>query len=127
MKIVLQIALGIIAAIGGFVDIGDLVFNVQAGSTFGYRLIWAVLVGVVGIMVYAEMCGRVAAVTKRPVFDLVRERMGLTAALVTLIASLFINLMTVGAEIGGIALILELLLYAPVGTMPLLGVVGFPL
>jgi len=78
-------------------------------------------------MVYAEMCGRVAAVTKRPVFDLVRERMGLSAALVTLIASLFINLMTVGAEIGGIALILELLVDAPVGTMALLGVVGLGL
>jgi len=40
MKIVLQIALGLIAAIGGFVDIGDLVFNTQAGATYGYSLLW---------------------------------------------------------------------------------------
>jgi manganese transport protein len=32
MKI-FQIALGVLAAIGGFVDIGDLVFNAQAGAT----------------------------------------------------------------------------------------------
>jgi Mn2+/Fe2+ NRAMP family transporter len=127
VKIVLQIALGIIAAIGGFVDIGDLVFNVQAGATFGYQLIWAVLIGVVGIMVYAEMCGRVAAVTGRPVFDLIRERMGFSAALVTLVASLIINLMTLGAEIGGVALILELLVDAPVGTLAMLGVIGLGL
>ena len=60
MKI-FQIALGILAAIGGFVDIGDLVFNVSAGATFGYELLWVVVIGVVGISVYSEMCGRVAA------------------------------------------------------------------
>jgi manganese transport protein len=32
VKTLLSIALGVIAAIGGFVDIGDLVFNAQAGS-----------------------------------------------------------------------------------------------
>ena len=37
---------------------------------------WVVVVGVVGIIVYSEMCGRVSAVSKRPVFDLVRERTG---------------------------------------------------
>jgi Mn2+/Fe2+ NRAMP family transporter len=66
MKKIFQIALGILAAIGGFVDIGDLVFNVEAGATLGYQLLWVVVVGVVGIIVYSEMCGRVAAVSKRP-------------------------------------------------------------
>jgi manganese transport protein len=40
VKKYLQIALGIIAALGGFVDIGELVFNSQAGSLFGYRTLW---------------------------------------------------------------------------------------
>ena len=60
MSKVLGLALGIIAAIGGFVDIGDLVFNVAAGATFGYQLLWVIVVGVIGIIVYSEMCGRVA-------------------------------------------------------------------
>ena len=34
LKNFLAIALGILSAIGGFVDIGDLVFNTQAGATF---------------------------------------------------------------------------------------------
>lgn len=109
MKKLFQIALGILAAIGGFVDIGDLVFNVEAGATFGYELLWVVVVGVVGIIVYSEMCGRVAAVSKRPVFDAVRERLGFGVGLSVLIASEFVNLMTLAAEAGGAALVLQLL------------------
>src|SRR5438067_1586424 len=50
MRAILQVALGILAAIGGFVDIGELVFNGQAGSRFGYSLVWAILVGLVGML-----------------------------------------------------------------------------
>jgi len=121
MKAVLQIALGIIAAIGGFVDIGDLVFNSQAGAVFGYELMWAVPIGVLGIGLYAEMCGRVAAVTKRPVFDVIRMRMGLTTGLIVLVASLFVNLLTVAAEIGGVGLLLQLFFDAPFTLFALLG------
>jgi manganese transport protein len=109
MKKALQIALGVIAAVGGFVDIGELVFNVQAGAAFGYQLLWAVVVGVLGIMVFAEMSGRVAMVTKRPVFDVVRQRMGFSVGLVTLLASEAVNIVTVAAEVGGVALALQLL------------------
>lgn len=121
MRAVFQIALGIIAAIGGFVDIGDLVFNTQAGALFGYDLLWAVVLGVIGITVYAEMCGRVAAVTKRPVFDVIRERLGFGAGLLALIASQVINLLTVAAEIGGIAIILGYLFDTTFSLLVLLG------
>jgi Mn2+/Fe2+ NRAMP family transporter len=127
MKVILQIALGIIAAIGGFVDIGDLVFNVQAGAVFGYDLLWVLPLGVLGIMVYAEMCGRVAAVTKRPVFDVIRERMGFNAGLVTLVASQFVNLLTLAAEIGGVAIILELLFDAPFSLFVIVAVIALML
>jgi manganese transport protein len=108
MKI-FQVALGILAAIGGFVDIGDLVFNVAAGATFGYQLLWVVVVGVVGIIVYSEMCGRVAVVSGKAVFDAVRERLGFRTGLAALIASQVVNLMTLTAEIGGAAICLQLL------------------
>jgi manganese transport protein len=109
LKNVLAIALGILSAIGGFVDIGDLVFNTQAGATFGFQLMWVVAIGVLGIIVYSEMCGRVSAVSGRPVFDLVRERAGFGAGLATLLASEVVNLMTCAAEIGGVAICLKLL------------------
>ncbi len=109
MKVVFSIALGILAAIGGYVDIGDLVFNTTAGATFGYQLLWAVVLGVGGIIVYAEMCGRVAAASHRAVFDVVRERLGFAVGLVTLVGAMFVSLLTLAAEIGGIAIALELL------------------
>jgi manganese transport protein len=108
MKI-FNIALGILAAIGGFVDIGDLVFNVSAGATFGYQLLWVVVIGVVGIVVYSEMCGRVAAVSGKAVFDAVRERLGFRTSLLALVSAQVVNLMTLTAEIGGVAICLQLL------------------
>ncbi|MFL5839876.1 MAG: NRAMP family divalent metal transporter [Thermoleophilaceae bacterium] len=112
MSKVLQLALGILAAIGGFVDIGDLVFATQAGAKFGYGLLWALAIGVLGIVVYAEMSGRVAAVARRPVFDIVRQRLGFGLGLTTLVGSLAFTLLTLAAELGGVALILQLLLDA---------------
>jgi manganese transport protein len=127
VKGIFQIALGILAAIGGFVDIGDLVFNVEAGATLGYQLLWVVVVGVVGIIVYSEMCGRVAAVSKRPVFDAIRERLGFGIGFGALVASQIVNLMTLAAEVGGVALALQLLSGLPYRALILLGVIALAL
>ena len=108
MKKIFAIALGILTAIGGFVDIGDLVTNALVGARFGLSLAWVVLLGVVGICVFAEMSGRVAAVSGRATFDLVRERLGPRAGLLNLVASMAVTFLTLTAEIGGVALALEL-------------------
>jgi Mn2+/Fe2+ NRAMP family transporter len=121
---IFQVALGILAAIGGFVDIGDLVFNSAAGATFGYQLLWVVVIGVVGIIVYSEMCGRIAAISKKAVFDVVRERVGFKAGLVTLLAAQVVNLMTLAAEVGGVAICLRLLSGLPYRSLILLAVFG---
>jgi Mn2+/Fe2+ NRAMP family transporter len=104
----LEVFLGILTAFGGFVDMGDLVANAESGARFGMRLAWVVVVGVIGIVVYAEMAGRVATVSKRPVFDVIRERLGARWSFVNLGASFFINLLTLAAEIAGLALVIEL-------------------
>jgi Mn2+/Fe2+ NRAMP family transporter len=127
VKKIFQVALGIIAAIGGFVDIGELVFNTQAGAVYRYQLLWAVPVGVIGIVVFAEMTGRVATVSGRPVFDVVRMRMGLNVGLVTLVASLLINLITLAAEVGGAAIVLQLLFDVNVSSLILVAVIGLVL
>jgi Mn2+/Fe2+ NRAMP family transporter len=108
VKKVFAVALGILTAIGGFVDIGDLVANAETGARFHMNLAWVVIVGVIGICVYAEMSGRVAAESGRAVFDLVRERLGPGPALVNLAASFFINMLTLTAEVAGVALALSL-------------------
>ncbi|HXD28745.1 MAG TPA: divalent metal cation transporter [Arthrobacter sp.] len=108
MKRLLGVALGILTAIGGFVDIGDLVTNSVVGARFGMGLAWVVVIGIIGICAFAHMSGRVAAVSGRATFEIIRERLGARAAGANLLASFFINLMTVTAEVGGIALTLQL-------------------
>jgi Mn2+/Fe2+ NRAMP family transporter len=123
VKNVFAVALGILAAIGGFVDIGDIVFNVAAGATLGYQLLWAVVIGVGAIITYSEMCGRVAAVSGRAVFDVVRERLGFGPGLATLIAAELVSFLTLAAEVGGIGLALQLLSGRPYRALLFLGAV----
>ena len=63
------------------------------------------MIGVIGIIVYSEMCGRVAAVSGKAVFDVVRERLGFEVGLMALVSAQVVNLMTLTAEIGGIAIV----------------------
>jgi manganese transport protein len=108
VKRVLQLGLGIVTAIGGFVDIGNLVTSGITGARFGASLTWAIVIGTIGMTVYAEMAGRVSAVGGRAVFHAVRERLGVRTALVNLGASGLLNLLTLAAELGGVALVLQL-------------------
>ena len=109
----LELTLGIMTAVGGFVDISELVFAAKAGSKFGYALIWVFALATLGIIIFSEMSGRVAAVAKQPVFNLMRHRLGLKLGLLTLAASIVSNLITCAAEIGGVSLILNYLTGAP--------------
>jgi Mn2+/Fe2+ NRAMP family transporter len=108
MNKLFALALGVLTAIGGFVDIGDLVTNGEVGSRFGTSLVWATLLGALGIIVFGEMSGRVVAVSGRPTFDIVRERLGPRVGLLNLFGSMAVTLLTYVAEIGGVALSLEL-------------------
>src|SRR3954465_11934406 len=109
-------------AVGGFVDISELVFAAKAGSIFGYALIWVFALSTIGIMVFGEMSGRVAAVAHQPVFNLMRHRLGLKLGLVTLFASVLSTLITTAAELGGVGLILHYLTGAPYLLMAVVGV-----
>ena len=113
----LELTLGIMTAVGGFVDISELVFAAKAGSQFGYALIWVFAFATVGIVVFSEMSGRVAAIGKQPVFNLMRHRLGLKLGLITLAASIISNLITCAAEVGGVALILNYMTGAPYALM----------
>lgn len=127
----LQIFLGILTAMGGFVEVGELVFSVGAGAKFGFSLLWVVALGTLGIILFGEMAGRVAAVTRQPIFDWVRERAGFRMGLGTLIAANLVSLLTCTAEIGGIAIVLRLLfggpyrVYAILTFLALLAIVWF--
>jgi Mn2+/Fe2+ NRAMP family transporter len=112
--------LGTLSAIGGFIDIGDLVADALVGARFGLRLAWVTLLSVVGIMCYSEMSARIAIRTRRPAFDLVRSRLGPRYALAALAGAFLVTGLLVSAELSGVALALQLasdvhyLLWVPV-------------
>jgi Mn2+/Fe2+ NRAMP family transporter len=54
------------------------------------------------------MAGRVATLSQRATFDVIRERLGARVALGNLVASFFVTFLTLVAEIAGVALALEL-------------------
>lgn len=112
--------LGTLSAIGGFIDIGDLVADAQVGARFGLRLAWVTLFSVVGIMCFAEMAARIALKTKRPALALARSRLGPRVALMGLVGAFVVTGLLVMAELSGVALALQLatsvhyLLWVPV-------------
>jgi manganese transport protein len=109
VKKLLGITLGIMTALGGFVDFGQIVFTLQAGASFRYALLWPIVLGTVAIIVYMEMCGRIAVIAREPVFAIVRDRLGKKLGLAVLVASNLLNLITCAAEMGGVAIVLHLL------------------
>lgn len=108
MKRWLAITLGIVSSIGGFFDMGEIVVTAETGARFGLSMVWVVIVGSIGIIIYAEMAGRIATLTRRPVFDVVRERLGANIGFLNLVGTFFVNILTLVAEVAGIALAFEL-------------------
>jgi Mn2+/Fe2+ NRAMP family transporter len=125
MKRILEVFLGILTAMGGFVEIGELTFMMNAGSKFNDQLLWVVLLGVVGITVYGEITGRIAAVRGQAVFNVVRERAGMRLGLLTLVSATLVCLLTCAAEIGAIALVWQLLSGWPYRALLLLALLFF--
>jgi Mn2+/Fe2+ NRAMP family transporter len=73
------------------------------------------------------MCGRVAAVSGRAVFDAIRERLGFGLGLVALVAAQLVTLLTLAAEVGGVAIALQLLSGLPYRALLVLAVVALAL
>jgi Mn2+/Fe2+ NRAMP family transporter len=105
----LKIALGIITSIGGFLEVGSVATAAQAGASFRYGLIWAIILGTVCLSFLIEMSGRLAAVSKHTIADAVRERFGFDFAVWPRLAELLVNFLLLGAEIGGVCLGLKVL------------------
>jgi len=108
MSALVDLVLGIVTSIGGFVEAGSISTAAQAGSEFGYQLLWAVAVATLMVAMLIEMSGRLAAVSKRPLAAAVRERFGIHFQIVPLAAEMVIDVLLLAAEIGGVAIAVKL-------------------
>lgn len=109
MSVIVDLVLGVVTSIGGFVEVGSISTSAQAGSEFGFQLLWAILVAALMLAMLTEMSGRFAAVSRRSLVAAVRERFGIHFQLVPLAAELLIDILLLAAEIGGAAIALRLL------------------
>jgi len=109
MKKALEITLGIVTSVGGFLEIGSVTTAAQAGATFGYQLLWAILLGTLCLIFLVEMSGRFSAVTRHTIVDVTRERFGFPFFSVVLVGVVLVAFMVLVAELGGIALSFQIL------------------
>ena len=108
MNKALQITLGIVTSVGGFLEIGSVTTAAQAGASFGYQLLWAVLLGTICLIFLVEMSGRLSAVSKHTVVDVMRERFGFPFFSIVMVGIVLVAFMVLVAELGGMALALQI-------------------
>jgi Mn2+/Fe2+ NRAMP family transporter len=108
MKKIVEIALGIVTSVGGFLEIGSIATAAQAGAEFRFQLLWAILLGGLCVIFLVEQSGRLAAVSGRTIPDAIRERFGFNYFLFLLIVLGLVCLLVLAAEVGGICVALEI-------------------
>jgi Mn2+/Fe2+ NRAMP family transporter len=109
MSVIVDLILGIVTSIGGFVEVGSISTSAQAGSEFGFDLLWAVAGAAFMLALLSEMSGRLAVVSKHSLAAAVRERFGIYFQKIPLTAELIIDGLMLSAEIGGVAIAIRLL------------------
>ena len=98
----------------------------MAGSTYGYRFLWLLVVVTFGEVVVQEMAARMGAVTGKGTADLIRERFGVKMTAFAMLCLLLANLGTTVAQFAGIAAGTELFGLSRYITVPLAALlVGF--
>ena len=103
-----EVALGVVTGIGGFLEAGSIATASQAGAEFGFQLAWVVALGTISLAFLMEMTGRLAAISKRTYVDLLRERFGIRFFMLPLVAVLVVSFLALAAEIGGVAIALQI-------------------
>lgn len=107
MKRLLELTLGIVTSVGGFLEVGSIATAAQGGAAFQYQLTWAIVLGTVCLIFLVEMSGRLAAMSKHTVMDAIRERFGFPFSLAPLLTVLLVSLLVMASEIGGVCLALQ--------------------
>lgn len=78
------------------------------GSTFGYQMLWVILLITFGEVIVQEMAARMGAVTNKGMADLIRENFKIKITVVVMIFLLIANLGTTIAQLAGIAAVSEM-------------------
>jgi len=99
---------GVITGFAGN-EAGGVTTYSSVGASFGFSLLWLLLIASIGLGVIQEMCSRMGLVTGQGLSDLIRERFGVRWTVLAMIVLVIANGTNVVAEFAGIAASVELL------------------
>jgi len=112
-KQIIEVALGVLTSIGGYLDVGAIATSSQAGAEFGFRHLWVIALGTLAVVFLVEMSGRFAAVSKHTIREGMRERLGFSFFVTTCTAEVVVDVLILASEIGGVSLALQLVTGVP--------------
>ena len=84
-------------------DAGGIGVYTQAGSAYGYTLLWALVPMTIALYVTEEMCARMGVITGKGLSDLIREEFGFRSTFFVMITGFLVDLANVVAEFAGVA------------------------
>lgn len=84
-------------------DAGGIGTYTQAGSAYGYTLLWSLIPMTIALYVTMEMCARMGVITGKGLSDLIREEFGLRPTFFVMVTGFFVDLFNVVAEFAGVA------------------------
>src|SRR5207249_11393202 len=89
-------------------DAGGIATYASAGASYGYGLLWAMVIVTIFVGVVQEMSARLGAITGKGFSDLVRESFSLRVTALILLTLFIANLGIIVSEFVGIAAAAEL-------------------
>ncbi|HEY2461080.1 MAG TPA: Nramp family divalent metal transporter [Candidatus Acidoferrum sp.] len=89
-------------------DAGGISTYTQAGSHYGYALLWSLIPMTIALYVTEEMCARMGVITGKGLSDLIREEFGFRPTFFVMVMGLFVDLANVVAEFAGVAAAMEI-------------------
>src|SRR6267142_3156848 len=84
-------------------DAGGIATYTQAGSEYGYALLWSLVPMTIALYVTMEMCARMGVITGKGLSDLIREEFGFRSTFFVMITGFLVDLGNVVAEFAGVA------------------------
>jgi NRAMP (natural resistance-associated macrophage protein)-like metal ion transporter len=89
-------------------DAGGIATYTQAGSAYGYTLLWSLIPMTIALYVTEEMCARMGVITGKGLSDLIREEFGFRSTFFVMITGFLVDLGNVVAEFAGVAAAMQI-------------------
>lgn len=93
-----------------------------AGATYGYGLLWAIVLVTISLAVVQEMVARMGVVTGKGLADLIREKFGVRITFWSMLLLLIANTATTVAEFAGVAGAMDIFGVSPYIAVPVAAV-----